>query len=154
MTKYRFRDTETGDEKEFDFETMMSADVAGYVTVRGREYRRIRDASSRTTGPVEAGTKPIVSDALGFSERHLQHFESDRKAHGFAGVEFLRDPTEPTFIQVKCDSPQTWSRYVRHRGMADMNSSNGSAAMLSPDQMRRAEELAERLAAKKGSLGI
>ena len=145
---YKFRDVETGKIRKFDFETMMAADVAGFVWVDGREYRRVRDPSSRAQGSGNpSAPKPIVSDAMGFPQQALKDFEADRQAHGFTGVEFKRDPTEPTFYQVHCDSPQTWKRYVKHRGYTDMNSRNGSAAILSLDQIDKAIELAKRVTA-------
>ena len=137
--RYPFRNTATDEVGEFGFEQMMQADVAGFVVVEGIEYRRVRGASYRRSGRVERGSAPIVSDTLGFPQHQLEDFESDRKSHGFGGVEFKRDPTEPTFFQVHCDSPQTWHRYMRHRGFDDRNSSNGSRAMMPPGFIEAAQ---------------
>ena len=63
----------------------------------------------------------MISDALGFGEHQLAEFEADRKANNFQGIEFIRDPTERRFIQVKCNCPATFERYVKHRDQGSGN---------------------------------
>lgn len=77
--------------------------------------------------------KPIISDALGFTEGQLAQFEADRIKHGFSDVEFVRDPQVPEFYQVKMGSEETKSRYMKHRGYHDRNSLNGGGAHLTPE---------------------
>lgn len=90
--------------------------------------------------PTNALNKPIISDALGFTEHQFQDFETDRVKNGHTGVEFIRDKDVPQFFQVKCSSPEAWSRYLKHRGMADRNSKNGSGARITQAELDKAEQ--------------
>lgn len=85
--------------------------------------------------------KPIVSDACGFIQQQLGDFEVDRVKNGFTGIEFVRDKDVPEFIQVKCSSQKEFDRYMKHRGLHDRNSRNGSAAGITQKEMDEAERL-------------
>lgn len=84
--------------------------------------------------------KPIISDALGFSEQQFQDFETDRVKNGHTGIEFVRDKDVPQFFQVKCSSREAWSAYVKHRGMFDKNSRNGGAFTISDKDFERLKQ--------------
>ena len=85
--------------------------------------------------------KPIVSDACGFIQQQLGDFETDRVKNGFTGIEFVRDKDVPQFYQVKCNSRKEFARYVKHRGMCDRNSRNGSAAGITQKELDAAARL-------------
>ena len=152
---YPFRSSYDDTIIELSFEKMMQADCMGCITIKGEEYRRARDierernagkpAKSRTTAETAAGVSPaIVSDALGFAKHQLADFEADRKANGFNNVEFVQDPSVPEFVQVKCTSPRAYQEYVKHRGMFDKNSRNGSGVILTEADFDRAKAIVER----------
>lgn len=135
---YQFRYEDTGETVCVSFEEMMGMDTAGYLTIKGRVARRINRPTEKAKTEVEsAGHTPLVSDALGFPIQQLGDFETDRMTHGFRSVEFRPDPLTPGFMQVHFANRQERDRYIKHRGMADYNSRNGSKAMLSPALMER-----------------
>lgn len=137
---YQFQREDTGAVMDVDFATMMQQDAAGYLTLPdGCIAKRIRmplPAKSHEPHDIELA-KPILSDALGFTEAQLSEFEVDRKANGFTGIEFVRDPMCAQFYQVKITSMAEWARYVKHRGMRDKNSRNGGAAVPSDADFER-----------------
>jgi hypothetical protein len=147
---YTFIREDNGQSVEVDFETMMQQDTAGFIRLpagcgRMVAARRASTGSFRRAAvqEKETGTKPIPpSDALGFTVHQLAEFEADRVAHGFHGVEFVQDPMEPTFRQVKCSSRREWERYVEHRGFYDKNRT--SAVAISADDLERAREMVSR----------
>ncbi len=154
---YIFRRADNEHLFEVDFATMIEQDALGYITLTdGVQARRCRhleaEMDSKTGEKLRAtadGGRPIVSDALGFPQHQLAAFEQDRTANGFSGVEFVRDPLEPTFYQVKISSPTEWQRYIQHRGMSDRNSTNGGRAMLTADQLAAAEQRAKETSPEK-----
>ena len=85
--------------------------------------------------------KPIVSDACGFIQQQFNDFETDRVKNGFTGIEFVRDKDVPQFYQVKCSSRKEFARYMKHRGMHDKNSRNGSAAGITQKELDDAMRL-------------
>lgn len=99
------------------------------------------------SGVVEVGQepcreldKPIVSDALGFSEQQFNDFEADRVKNGHVGIEFVRDKDVPQFFQVKCSSREAWAKYVKHRGMYDRNSRNGGSFTIDDKEFDRLKQ--------------
>lgn len=145
---YKFR-SDGGKEIEVSFEEMMNQQ-GGYVVRDGELYRRVSEGGfkKRSTKPSTGTSKEIISDAMGFGQHQFREMEADRKANGFHGVEFTRDPHVPQFFQVRCDSPKTWSKYIKHRGMKDMNSKNGGAPCLTEEEMQRARDLVDRVFGK------
>lgn len=128
MDVYYFRREDNDEIIEVDFQTAMSADAAGFITLpdgvvarRARSLEPRLEASSKGTPELN---KPMVSDALGFIAEQLPDFEADRKRHGFSAIEFVRDPTCPTFVQVKCSSPAEFQRYREHRNEMSKSPSN------------------------------
>lgn len=141
---YPFRREDNGEIVQLPFDKMMEMDACGCVTlpdgVMARRARGLEQpTAAQATGSNELN-KPIISDALGFTETQLQEFEVDRVSHGFSGVEFVRDPRVPQFFQVKIKSQKEWARYVKHRGMFDQNSRNGGSVCLTPQQLQDAKE--------------
>lgn len=141
--KYNFRREDNGKIVMVSFEEMMKQQ-GGWITLPdGTQARRVHDESRmrKKTKEVRTGSRDIVSDSLGFGQHQLDHFESDRKAHGFDGVEFKRDPMVPEFFQVHCSSRAEFNRYVKHRGMVQKTSVGG--VRLSDEELRRAEQFAK-----------
>lgn len=119
----------------------------GYVTLDGEVMKRCphldKEGEKKKAKNVRLdGTPDIISDNLGFAQHQLDDFETDRKANGFSGIEFERDPMEPTFIRVKARSRAEMDRYTKHRGK--INVSGKAGHILSPEQLRRAEERVKR----------
>jgi len=148
---YRFLREDNGARVQVTFEDMMEMDAAGYITLPdGVRARRDRSGEPRLRRPdtvsgerTETGTKPIPpSDAMGFTAHQLQEFEVDRQLNGFHGVEFVPDPHEPTFYQVKCSDRRTWERYARHRGFVDLNRT--AAVSISAGDLEAAKRLVSR----------
>lgn len=135
---YQFQ-TNTGKIIEVDWATMMQQDAAGYLILEdGTVVKRVRMPLVRPAVPLPHDIelrKPIISDALGFTAAQLPEFEADRKANGFSGIEFVKDPTCEQFYQVKINSLAEWSRYYKHRGMRDKNSRNGGNAAPSQEEL-------------------
>lgn len=149
LAMYQFRIDEdqpgAGEVIEVDFETMMEAEDGFLALEDGRTARRINRPSTRKVVAAEKGASPkIVSSAMGFSDFQLAEMEQDRKANGFTGVEFHPDPHEPRHYQVHCSSERVKSEYMKHRGFIDRNSRNGSAAMISEEQLERAKDFVVR----------
>ena len=132
-----------------DFETMMNAKDGFLVLPDGRTAKRVsrpssmqKTAASSDNHSISPKVGPkIVSDALGFTDNQLTEMEHDRVSHGFSGVEFRPDPTEPRFYQVHCSSERAKAEYMKHRGFGDFNSSNGSGAMIDPGQLESAKRM-------------
>ncbi len=142
--EYKFRCEETDEIVWFSFDVMMTQKY-GFVEKGGKTYRRIHDVPRMAMKTHEHGACPeILSDTLGFGQHQLAEFEADRKLNGFSGVEFVRDRDVPEFYQAKISSVKEWRRYVKHRGMYDKNSGNGSGVVISEDQMQAAKELVSR----------
>lgn len=153
---YRFLREDDGKTVQVDFETMMQMDAAGYITlpdgVRARRDRQkeppLRRADIVSATRSETGSKPIPpSDAMGFTAHQLQEFEADRQLNGFSGVEFVPDPLEPTFYQVKCSDRRTWERYASHRGFVDLNRT--AAVSISAADLEAAKRLVSRALREK-----
>lgn len=94
--------------------------------------RRVKAPKAEVVQELE---KPIISDALGFIAEQLPDFELDRSKNGFSDVSFVPDPKVPGFMQVRCGSVKSWRRYMKHRGYADRNSSNGGGATVTAKQL-------------------
>ena len=142
---YLFRRVGDGELLELPFSFVMRQDVLGYVDLPdggmarrcvALEIQREQEAPATKTRRL---IPEIVSDTLGFGQQHVAEFEADRQTHGFTGVEFIRDLHTPEFFRVKCDSPRTWARYVKHRGLVDKNSRNGGGCAISADMLAAAE---------------
>ncbi len=131
MKRYKFRREDNGKIIVVPFEKMMEQDVTGCITLEnGVVARRVHGADTLTRKgrrEIFAGVNMPPSDAMGFTRNQLDDFVADRDRHGFTGVEFVQDPTEPTFMQVKCSSLKERDRYLRHRGMVDCNRTAGCA---------------------------
>jgi len=143
---YRFIREDNGETIEVDFETHMSQDVAGYITLPdGVRARRVNDFDRKKAAfePGNANHTPPVSDNLGFTSHQLAEFEADRVKHGFRGVEFKPDPACPTFYQVHFGSFAERDRYMEHRRFYDKNKSSGAA--LSEQHLAEAEKWAKSL---------
>lgn len=152
---YYFRREDNDEIIEVDFQTAMSADAAGFITLPdGVVARRARSMEPRMES-ASSGTpelaKPMVSDALGFTAEQFHEFEEDRRRHGFTAIEFVRDPHCETFMQVKCSSPAEYQRYREHRNdmsksarnkyrgeFNDRNSRNGGGQPLSKRDLEAA----------------
>ncbi len=141
MANYKFKRDDNGEVFEGTFEQAMSQDVLGRITLPdGVTARRVvESAGPSAKRETRSGEVPIVSDSLGFCEGQLSEFESDRKRHGFTGIEFVRDPSVPQFLRVRCGSRSEWAKYVAHRGMHDMNSRNGSGASITEEELNAAK---------------
>ena len=137
--KYPFTDDD-GNIYELSFEQMIEAKDGFFETDDGKILRRVRGNTVRVRKAERQRTE-IISDAMGFSYLQLPEMRQHLKDSGCRGVEFIKDKNEPTFMQVKCDSPQSWQRYMKARGMFDKNSKNGSGAMLSEKDFEDAKEL-------------
>lgn len=150
--RYLFRRDDTGEIVELSWVEMMEQDRAGYVTlpdgVQAKrcihlEMQRDKEPSRRRGGEARALSRPIISDSLGFSMKQLAEFEQDRVANGHVGIEFVQDPTEPTFCQVKAESRGALNRYMKHRGFVNRNSFGG--VRLTEEDFANARRLVERV---------
>lgn len=140
---YQFRREDTGEIVSLPWEAMMQQDAAGFVTLDdGVVARRVPtgDFRQREPLPEASGSKPWISDNLGFGAQFLPEMEADAKANGFKGVEFVQDPDYHGFIQVRVDSPAERLRYIKHRGMFDKNGRRMGVAM-TQEQLDRAKKL-------------
>lgn len=144
----KFEHLETGEVIDVDFEQSIQMDVLGCIEVDGQAYRRC-DSLSQNVGKVEKIDRDSVSglpkrippsDSLGFTKHQLDAFEADRVKHGFSGIEFKKDPREPTFYQVHFASEKERQKYIKHRQFTDMNRHKGVS--ISPAQLKAAEERA------------
>ena len=145
---YRFIREDNGEVVEVDWETMMSKNPAGYITLEdGITAKEDRTGWKRRTvfseAEVSSNERQCVSDALGFAAHQLEEFEADRKINGFSGIEFVRDEHTPEFIQVKGKAGPEWERYIRHRGLCDKNR-HDSGVVLAPGELEKAIEIAKR----------
>ncbi len=141
---YRFKRDDNGELVEVGFEEAINQDVLGKITLSdGVTATRVREVEQEVEVRREkrSGEIPIISDNMGFGESSLDKFEADRKAHGFHGVEFIRDKEVPQFFRVKCSDRTTWERYVKHRGLTDRNGKNGGSMTLTADQLEAAKEM-------------
>jgi hypothetical protein len=145
MMGYIFRREDTGRIIEVDFSMMMDQDAAGYITlddgVQARRCVHLEDPRAIRIGnaPDRNPTPEIVSDAMGVTCNQVEEMRQDAAKNGI-GVEFVRDPLEPTFYQAKFGSWKEWDRYRRHRGFTDNNGKNGGGATLTPAQFERAKQ--------------
>lgn len=137
---YKYYDDE-GVIYELTFEEVMEYATNGIASMPdGKILRRVPTGNSRTSDKQHERTE-ILSDSLGFSKLQLKEMQAHLELTGCRGVEFVQDKTEETFMQVRCDSPQALSRYMKARGFHDQNSRNGSGAMLSELDLENAKEL-------------
>lgn len=139
---YRFYREDTGEPVEVDFATMMGQDVAGYITLPdGVQARRDRSGplTAKTSEPPPGGRGFLPpSDNLGFQQGEFAEKEADRVAHGFTGVEFVRDPHEPSFFQVRCADWRTFEKYAKHRKLVVRNRHSG--ACIDGVQLKRVKQ--------------
>ena len=134
---YKFRREDNDDVIEVDWSTMMTQDVAGFITLPdGVKARRcpsnsqLGNCCDSSGGGIDiGGGKEIESDSLGFIEQQFDEFELDRVKNGHVGVRFERDPDVPQFFKVKCSSRGAWDAYVKHRGMFDKNRANAGVSI-------------------------
>jgi len=146
---YYYRREDNGELVTVPYSEAIRQDIAGYIAIGGVPAKRVHskdpvDSTEKSKPTAAHKDRPIISDTLGFGQHQLADFEADRKANGFNGVEFVRDPTVPEFFQVKIDSQKEWGKYVKHRGMFDKNSMNGSSVMLTEKDFEDAKKLALR----------
>ena len=146
-SKYLFRREDNGEIVAVPWEMMIDQEY-GFITLPdGVSARRVshleKSQGCKKVKNEFAEGKEIVSDSLGFTEAQLCDFENDRVAHGFTGIEFRRDPTENTFIQVCCKSRNEFNRYMAHRGFVNKSSFGG--VRLSQEDLDKAKELVERV---------
>jgi hypothetical protein len=143
-TRYQFRREDNDEVITVDFETMMTKDAMGCITlpdgVVAREIRR-SSRSSDNRGEVKELSKPVVSTSLGCIDIQAREMQDDATRHGFTDVTFKPDPLEPRFFQAHCSSPDQWRRYIAHRGKHDNNSRNGSRAIMTPAQFEAAKRM-------------
>jgi hypothetical protein len=144
---YLYRREDTGEVIEVPFAVMIDQ-KDGYITLEdGVLARRClhleRDGQPEKTKVDATTDRPIVSDALGFTEHQFEEFEQDRVKNGFSGVEFIRDPRVPEFFQVKCASRAEHERYVKHRGYVNKTGIGG--VRLTQEDLDRAKTLVERV---------
>ena len=130
---YKFRRLDDDRIIEVDFAYMMENQINGLlaITENGETVyaRRVSDGPQpKKTQKIKEHLGPIVSDSLGFPTRQLADFERDRIVHGFHDIEFKPDPISPGVCQAHIGSQSSLKRYLKHRGMMDRNSRNGSAA--------------------------
>lgn len=147
---YKFRVEETGEVIGVDYGQVLQQDIAGFIKLTEKTTgkpvmaRRVHDdhrmKMGGTRGPEKSPFRAIVSDTLGFGAHQLAEKEADRKLHGHSGVEFVEDKTAPGFMQVKCDSPYSWSKYVKHRGMTDLNGINGGRNAITAEDIKKAKK--------------
>ena len=141
---YPFRREDNGEIVEVDFETHMSQDRAGFITLKdGVKARRVNQFMPTIT-TIEKGNaniKPPPSDALGFTVHQIAEFEEDRVRNGFHGVEFKQDPLCPEFVQVHFASHKARDEYIQHRGMEDKTRTKG--ASLTPGMLEEAVNMAK-----------
>lgn len=113
----------------------------GWITLEdGVQARRVPEEKpkKKPRKVAQTGSRPIYSDALGFGQHQLADFEADRLANGFTGVEFVRDPAVPEFLQVKCNSRDEFNRYAAHRNLPNKGSIGG--VRLTQEELDRASE--------------
>jgi len=145
---YLFRREDNDAVVELSFAEAMAADCAGFVTLSdGVTAKRCvhMEGRSKPRPARDGSTAPFrmkPSDALGFGQHQLADFEEDRARNNFTGVEFVRDPQVPEFIQVQCDSRQTYNRYAKHRGYVNKNDLGG--VILSEKELEGARIMVER----------
>lgn len=146
---YLFRREDSGEVIEVPFGVMIEQDRAGYITLPdGVQAKRCvyleleRDGRPEKKREKRDGTRPVVSDALGFTDNQLADFEADRKANGFSDIEFRPDPSEPRFFQVHAGSRESFNRYMKHRGYEQKSSFGG--VRLTQEDLDRAREMVER----------
>ena len=143
---YKFRREDTGEVIEVPWEVMIQQEF-GYITLEdgtlARRCLHLEDHSKAKRKDSRTGSKEIISDSLGFGEHQLADFEKDRKANGFSGVEFIRDPAVPEFFRVKCSSRREFNRYVAHRGMVNKNSIGG--VRFTEEELEGAKEMMRRI---------
>jgi hypothetical protein len=129
-----------GTTEEVDFTYALENQFGGMIQLPdGTLAKRVYEPEppKEREGTASTVEKPIVSDALGFTAHQIDEMEQHRVEHGFTGVEFKRDPHEPTFYQVHISNKSEWQRYMKSRGFADHNSTLGSGAQLSPELFQK-----------------
>ena len=140
---YQFR-KDDGEVVEVDFLTMLQQQHGYLQLADGSWARRVHDDQPEQAPPAELAHHPIISDSLGFPEQQLGLMRKHLEQTGLRGIEFIRDPTCQNFIQVKCGTEREKLAYAKSRQFHDHNSSNGSAAMFSPEHLEQARELVSR----------
>jgi hypothetical protein len=148
IKRYPFRSESSGKVKWLSFEKMMEADSMGCLTIGKSTYRRARDlegSEDRKAVATERRRPEIISDSAGFIAEQLPDMESHRKANGHRGIEFVPDPAVPGFMRVKASSPRAFQRYIASRGMFDKTSKNGSAGMVTAQDITNAIKLTRRV---------
>ena len=139
--KYLFRDDD-GKIHNLTFEQMLEARDGFYEKDDGTILRRVRGDIVAVRSAERQRERPeIVSDALGFGQHQLKEMKEHLELNKVRGVEFVRDPSVPEFFQVKCSSERAKARYMKARGYHDLNSKNGSGAMLSEKDFEDAKDL-------------
>jgi len=139
--KYPFRD-DNGKIHNLSFEQMIEARDGFYEKDDGTILRRVRGDSVPVRSAERQREKTeIVSDALGFGQHQLKEMKEHLELNKVRGVEFVQDPSVPEFYQVKCSSERAKARYMKARGYHDLNSKNGSGAMLSEKDFEDAKDL-------------
>lgn len=102
------------------------------------------DRRGSLPAPTTKAEQVFVSDALGFPGECLGDMEADRIRHGFTAVEFKEDPEVPGFYQTHIHGKRARAEYIAHREMTDRSSRLGAGQVLSPGDLRAAEQVSRR----------
>lgn len=148
--KYPFRREDDGSMVLVDFETNMSQDAGGYITLPDgvRAKRCLLKSSTKGTPDKLAVEAPVYSDSLACSPEDVDMLRAHARMNGFTGIEFLPDPACPEDSYVcRASSRGEMLRYAKLFEMSDRGERLGSGATLSPDQLAAAENYAKRIIA-------
>jgi len=140
---YKFRREDTGEVMSVSFETMMEA-KDGMIEVEPGIFAKRIDRPTMKASVGEPGEAVIISDALGFGQQQLAEMRDHNERHNIQGVDFVRDPQTPEFIQVHCSSEKAKQNYMKSRGFTDRNSRNGGGFVLTDKDFDDAIELLSR----------
>ena len=146
METYPFRIEGTDKVVQVNWETMMSADFTGRVTLPdGSKARRARELEPKIEKAAHVPMRTdVVSDALGFTSTCLPDMREHLQRERIRGIEFVPDPQVKGFFQVHCSSEKAKLAYAKSRGMVDRNSINGSGSVIGPSDIEAAKELVSR----------
>jgi len=140
---------DNGEAIAVDFDTMMTQDSAGFITLPdGVAAKRLhqRVFTSNPDGKDAAWVRAQfhhVSDSMGVSEHQLEEVRNLSKEAGFSGVEFKQDPSEASFYQAHFTSETEMDRYVKWRfGGHGVDKNRTLGAALSAESMSEAERIA------------
>lgn len=123
--KYEFQREDNGETVEVDFETNMSQDAAGYVTLAdGARARRCnREFAGRTEyAPQRAVPLPVINDMeLSVGEHEVEAARLEARQLGFTGIEFRPNPDDPEDFVCVASSRKEMLDYARRLGYREMS---------------------------------